>query len=319
MAKLGNDLAAGQQTNPTQNLVGGRDAQGRPIMPGFRDQRDQRTGFLGGNLELQDPFGGKNAPRQGWQMLRDEAQRTGPSAWRQAEEGRQTDALARQGSSAMSTNLNRQAMTGGLRGGASERMGQQNLKQQLMGGQDMRSKLGAEDANRQWQAVQALPGAELAESTFQQGTQQYNIDQAMQQEREKRAMEMMKYKEDMRGWASVNTAAATPSSDSGGMCFITTAVCEKLGLADDNKVLNDFRAFRDEHMGGKEAVAEYYEVAPKIVAAIKEADDEKVYYSILSEYLIPALSEIHAGNNEKAEDIYTSMVAALKALYLGEK
>ena len=199
---------------------------GRPLMPGWQElretqygtgakgQRIQTPGLLGGDLQLRDPMGGKGG-RIGWQLLQKEAQRTGPSQLRQIEEQRQMDLLNRQGAGQMQQNLNRMAMTGGLRGGAAERMGTRLAQQQLMQGQDIRGQLASQDAQRQWQAMQALPQAELAESQFQRGTQQYNIDKALAEQFQKRAADLMAYKEQMRAWAAERTARATPSSDGG--------------------------------------------------------------------------------------------------------
>jgi hypothetical protein len=118
--------------------------------------------------------------------------------------------------------------------------------------------------------------------------------------------------------ASEAGADATREAGGGGgsFCFITTAVCEKLGLPDDNPILNKFRKFRDEHMGGKPGVGTYYDIAPKIVEAIKERGEEDVYYMILSGYLIPSLHAIDKGDVKVAEEIYTEMVQKLSEAYL---
>ena len=124
----------------------------------------------------------------------------------------------------------------------------------------------------------------------------------------------------MRAWGAERTAAATPSSDSGS-CFITTAVCEVFGLSDDNTFLNECRIFRDKHMGGKEAVVEYYDIAPKIVAAINKTEDRKEnFIDILVTWLLPALKAIHKNDYNEAESIYSHMVLSLRNTYLkGEK
>jgi hypothetical protein len=100
-----------------------------------------------------------------------------------------------------------------------------------------------------------------------------------------------------------------------GGCFITTAVCDVLGLPNDNPVLNKFRKFRDEHMGGKEALKDYYKFAPAIVEEIKKKDIGE-FYDILSLYLIPALYFIDTDQYEKAENVYGRMFNEMKAKYL---
>ncbi len=99
---------------------------------------------------------------------------------------------------------------------------------------------------------------------------------------------------------------APPESD-GGMCFITTAVCERLGLEDDNEILNTFRKFRDEHLFGKSGVSEYYEKAPSIVQIIKDSGAEEIYDELFLGFLMPAYLNIKKGNNEIAYKIYKEM------------
>lgn len=56
------------------------------------------------------------------------------------------------------------------------------------------------------------------------------------------------------------------------LCFITTAVCDSFGKADDCYELTAFRNFRDKWLvnqaDGKNLIAEYYNIAPKIVEKI---------------------------------------------------
>ena len=61
--------------------------------------------------------------------------------------------------------------------------------------------------------------------------------------------------------------------DDGGDCFLTTAVVERRGVeADDGPTLTALRGFRDGYMmqtpKRRALVAEYYEIAPRIAAAI---------------------------------------------------
>jgi len=314
---------------------------GRPEMATWADLRER---IPGGPGSVAPTYGGKGVPggvgkggemgygllkepyrltdptkdsRVGLGLLQAEATRTGPSQWRQLEEARQADMLARQGAGQLAGAQSALAMRGGMRGGAGERMAAQMGRQGLLGRQNIAQQTAVADEQRRMQAMGQLPGAELQEAGFQRGVEQYNIDKALSEQFQKRASDLMQYKEQMRAWASEKTAAATPSSGGGGgLCFITTAVCEKLGLPDDNPILNEFRKFRDVHMGGKEAVAEYYELAPKIVARIEELKADDVYYDILSKWLIPALKEIHHGNYDNAQAIYTEMVTRLKESYL---
>ena len=99
-------------------------------------------------------------------------------------------------------------------------------------------------------------------------------------------------------------------------CFITTACCNLLGLPDDNNILNTFRKFRDEHLGGKKGVKDYYEKAPKILKAMSELNETDYLYLMISKYLIPCYRYIKDGDNYLAESLYIEMFNHLKERYL---
>ena len=97
-------------------------------------------------------------------------------------------------------------------------------------------------------------------------------------------------------------------------CFITTAVCENLGLTDDCYELTTLRSFRDRYMTAcKDKVAlleQYYSTAPSIVHAIEHrADRNEIYSEILEQFIQPAIQSIESGADEKAKEIYTNMMS----------
>ena len=107
---------------------------------------------------------------------------------------------------------------------------------------------------------------------------------------------------------------------SGGGCFITTAVCGSFGKPDDCYELTSFRKFRDNWLvketDGKSLIAEYYEIAPKIVEKInKLANAKEVYRSIWDNYLKPCLSHIEQGSFAKCKELYVRMVRELAKKY----
>jgi hypothetical protein len=61
-------------------------------------------------------------------------------------------------------------------------------------------------------------------------------------------------------------------------CFITTAVCDYRGEADDGPLLTKFRKFRDEYVamqdGGLEVIAQYYRVGPLLAEKLRNDLDE---------------------------------------------
>ena len=123
-----------------------------------------------------------------------------------------------------------------------------------------------------------------------------------------------------RNSSSSNSSSSSSSSKSGG-CFITSTVCDSFGKPDDCYELTTFRNFRDNWLStqpdGKNLIAQYYEIAPKIVAEIdKLPSAQNIYQSILSEYLQPCLKFIEEGENLKCKNIYINMVNNLKEKFL---
>lgn len=105
-------------------------------------------------------------------------------------------------------------------------------------------------------------------------------------------------------------------------CFITTAVCDSFGKADDCYELTMFRQFRDtwfrEQVDGESLIEEYYAIAPRIVSNINLLDNAKeVYHSIWTEYLKPCLMDLEAGDRVSCKKRYVHMVTDLKKKYFG--
>ena len=109
------------------------------------------------------------------------------------------------------------------------------------------------------------------------------------------------------------------NQNSGG-CFITTAVCDSFNKPDDCFELTTFRKFRDGWLAaqpdGKALIAEYYSIAPPIVAKINRlADAAQIYKNIWQEYLEPCLNFIRVGDNLSCKKLYVEMVHELKARF----
>ena len=104
----------------------------------------------------------------------------------------------------------------------------------------------------------------------------------------------------------------------GGGCFLTTAVVELRGEADGGPTLTALRAFRDGYMTRtaerRALVAEYYAIAPKIVAAIP---DGHAGWERIAAEVDAAVAAIAAGDEDGAFGIYVDLVIRLKADWLG--
>jgi len=106
-----------------------------------------------------------------------------------------------------------------------------------------------------------------------------------------------------------------------GPCFITTAVCESSGKPDDCFELTTLRKFRDGWLAnqhdGKNLIAEYYAIAPRIVNKINSLPDAaQVYKDLLENYIKPCLSFIKQGDPQACKELYIEMVASLKKAHL---
>jgi hypothetical protein len=103
-------------------------------------------------------------------------------------------------------------------------------------------------------------------------------------------------------------------------CYITTAVCESSGRADDCYELTLLRDYRDHYLAeqpeGNEMIHEYYDVAPSIVKHInRKGNASEIYQSIWETYLSPCIHMIEDGELESCRDLYREMVYTLKDEY----
>lgn len=110
---------------------------------------------------------------------------------------------------------------------------------------------------------------------------------------------------------------------SSGGCFLTTACVEHKGLPDDCHELTTMRRFRDEWLvdqpSGREEVAEYYAVAPCIVAHINARSDAgEVWEKLYQEYIQPCVAAVDAGEFERAHGVYRTMVEDVQTLSVKE-
>jgi hypothetical protein len=107
--------------------------------------------------------------------------------------------------------------------------------------------------------------------------------------------------------------ACTPAGES--ECFITTACCGVLGLDDDCFELRSLRAYRDTVLankaGGLDAIAVYYELAPKILARLPQATRRHRLLAVYARYILPAAIAARLGLAWLAYRLYSRMLAGL--------
>ena len=103
-------------------------------------------------------------------------------------------------------------------------------------------------------------------------------------------------------------------------CFLTTACVEARGLPDDCEALETLRTFRDACLAnrpdGREAIAEYYRMAPGIVDAINALEDRgAIWNRVYAELVEPCVALICDHQEESAYRLYREYALMLRARY----
>ena len=122
---------------------------------------------------------------------------------------------------------------------------------------------------------------------------------------------------------SSNTTTKSNSSTkkNGSFCFITTAVCEYYGKADDCRELTILRNYRDSWLrkqpDGELLIQEYYRTAPLLVALMKQSEFYPEYCeNLLSHYIEPCLKLIAEGKNAECKELYSKMFYFMKSEFM---
>jgi hypothetical protein len=158
--------------------------------------------------------------------------------------------------------------------------------------------------------------------TFELTNNQYDFYKERGFDIPKRCDICRKKKSSRRTNSNSSLDGSTGSSYSGGSgspCFITTAICERLGKPDDCFELTTLRHYRDTWLinsdGGEELIKEYYRIAPLIVSKIKTSDKfEELCQYLLENYINPCLYLISISKYEECRDKYIEMVNYAKSL-----
>jgi hypothetical protein len=104
-------------------------------------------------------------------------------------------------------------------------------------------------------------------------------------------------------------------------CYLTTAACRSLSLADDCAELTALRWFRDHVLlasdDGRREVAEYYATAPAIVAAIDGPGNAgDVYRDVYRDRIAPAAAAVYRRDFPTAHAIFRDLVSQMRRRYL---
>lgn len=103
-------------------------------------------------------------------------------------------------------------------------------------------------------------------------------------------------------------------------CFITTAMCDILGMGDDNIYLNLLRKFRNEYLqknpDGLKLLEEYDFVGPVIAHCLyNDKDNFEVSKGLFVHNIIPVFDDIFEGKNNSAIRKYYDMTKNLIERY----
>ena len=111
------------------------------------------------------------------------------------------------------------------------------------------------------------------------------------------------------------------SDPNAGGCFLTTACTVARGLPDDCYELRTLRWFRDNWLkkrkGGGTPIVEYYDIAPRIVAAINALPDaDEIWERVYRELVRSCVELIDDEEYDAAFEHYKDYTLRLKEQYL---
>jgi hypothetical protein len=126
------------------------------------------------------------------------------------------------------------------------------------------------------------------------------------------------YKKAAAGECKPQHQVTNTSSGSGATgCFLTTATCEAVGLADDCWELRTLRKFRDGWLaaqsGGMDDIRAYYAQAPQIAERLRA--DRQALLRLYWTRIVPSALAAQVGANRLARAIYTNGMRSLAATY----
>lgn len=304
------------------------DSSGRPLAPEFRTVGNAETGLLNSEYNLQNNFNSRGVDAIASEALRDPGtmSRWGTLALNQAK-----GANAAQNAGAITQAQNQLAMSGGLRGGARERLAATGAQNTLKANQTATANIQTQDELNRQKWLGMLPQMDMTAAQYQTGLQDRNIGRALTEINAGRGMQQQQYNEAMRAWGAdkqAQAARAAAGSSSGlfdddvpilGGCFLTTACVEAMGLPDDCWALELARKFRDTYMAENleraKEIKEYYEVAPQIVKEVDKTSDAKnTWKKFFWTDIVPFVDAIEQGQMDVAHNRYRAFMAKAKAM-----
>ena len=117
-----------------------------------------------------------------------------------------------------------------------------------------------------------------------------------------------------------NAIEFSNSKNSGGGCYLTTILCNILGMSDNNIYLETIRNFRNNILQKdeqyKSILVEYDVIGPKIAAALNNDPlKEKIAKMYFQNYITPVVNFINTKDYLSAITLYVDMTTKLKYFY----
>jgi hypothetical protein len=106
-------------------------------------------------------------------------------------------------------------------------------------------------------------------------------------------------------------------------CFLTSACCDQVGLADDCFELRTLRGFRDRVLAvtvdGRRDIRLYYQLAPQILAEMARRGEAGRLRRLYVTDILPSAVLVRLGAHRQAHRLYTRMMRRLTRRYLPGK
>lgn len=123
-----------------------------------------------------------------------------------------------------------------------------------------------------------------------------------------------------RDYDSIKNAQRYSIDHSNERCYLTTMLCDILGMEDNNKYLFAMRCFRRNILQNdpkyKRLLVEYDIVGPKIAEALNNDPlKEQIAHKYFKYSIIPIINNINNNNINLAVEMYKSMTNYLKGFY----
>lgn len=172
-------------------------------------------------------------------------------------------------------------------------------------------------------AYRAVAAADDFKVTVHDGNEtilvEFVFDTNFQSQMQQRLDQVSRLLNQRAAMTQCRASSLRPGKIIGAPCFITTAACDVVGLADDCWELAQLRAFRDSWLvhqpGGQDDVAQYYAQAPAICAAMQNSREGR--RQLLNLYwlrIVPCAITARLGLNRLTRRWYTAMMTDLMAL-----